>query len=401
MAGTLSKSISCTCYEVGHTWDKSCVNSTIELFYDCFKYSLKLYTPLYAASAVLSGKRLEYFKKKFIRDVLQSSLFLGSSGGFMIFCFCVCRKLFGCFNILSVGFLPGIISAYCAILIERKSRRGALAVYMLNQAMETCFNMLKSSGYARDLPFGEVFLFAGSLSITMYLFRSNNLPDGIIKDILQKVLSEKKLNKSVKNNDVTYIKTSCELAGKAFLAGYSLQASFNLLTTISRLYKHPSQLIKTLISKANFCSGAFLGSLVAIFKLTEKALSKFQSLSAPAKSAIAGAISGFAMLFQRSSYIAIYLTSKTMESLYMSGIKKGMFPYFKHFDSLLYALTTGLMFHAALIQPLYLRPTYFKFLIRLTNTKFAGVNRFKMDPFGLDSSKIDRMVAAGAFKFGI
>ena len=33
----------------------------------------------------------------------------------------------------SAGFLPGCLCSLTAISIERKSRRGALAVYMLNQ----------------------------------------------------------------------------------------------------------------------------------------------------------------------------------------------------------------------------------------------------------------------------
>ena len=36
-------------------------------------------------------------------------------------------------NIFTAGFLPGMCSALSAILMERKSRRGTLAVYMLNQ----------------------------------------------------------------------------------------------------------------------------------------------------------------------------------------------------------------------------------------------------------------------------
>lgn len=43
------------------------------------------------------------------------------------------RKLLGNFYFYSVGLMPGILSSLCAILIERKNRRGALAVYMFNQ----------------------------------------------------------------------------------------------------------------------------------------------------------------------------------------------------------------------------------------------------------------------------
>lgn len=121
-----------------------------------------------------------------------------------------------------------------------------------------------------------------------------------------------------------------------------------------------------------------------------------------------GAVAGCAMLFQRSSYISLYTLSKTLEVylfsikillkffdcyflkytnskkencsqtsspiwlsfvnyivksmnnfkiipifclflfqlFYMNGIQKRNFPYIKHFDTILYTICTGLMFHA-------------------------------------------------------
>jgi len=49
------------------------------------------------------------------------------------------------------------------------------------------------------------------------------------------------------------------------------------------------------------------------------------------------------------------------------------------------------MFHAALLQPLYLKPTYWQFLIKLTGEKFAHMNRKGLESFGFDSAKIDRL----------
>ena len=47
----------------------------------------------------------------------------------------------------SAGFLPGCLCSLTAISIERKSRRGALAVYMLNQVYMTSTKFLKTTNF--------------------------------------------------------------------------------------------------------------------------------------------------------------------------------------------------------------------------------------------------------------
>lgn len=42
------------------------------------------------------------------------------------------RKLIGSFSYLSTVFLPGFLASLTAILVEKKSRRGTLALYMTN-----------------------------------------------------------------------------------------------------------------------------------------------------------------------------------------------------------------------------------------------------------------------------
>jgi hypothetical protein len=42
------------------------------------------------------------------------------------------RKLFGQFGVLSSGFLPSFIANIIAILVERPTRRPALAIYVTN-----------------------------------------------------------------------------------------------------------------------------------------------------------------------------------------------------------------------------------------------------------------------------
>ena len=51
----------------------------------------------------------------------------------LIILYFIFRKILGGYYPLSAGFVPGALCSFCAILVERKSRRGALALYMLNQ----------------------------------------------------------------------------------------------------------------------------------------------------------------------------------------------------------------------------------------------------------------------------
>ena len=63
-------------------------------------------------------------------------------------------------------------------------------------------------------------------------------------------------------------------------------------------------------------------------------------------------------------------------------------PLLPWFDSILYALSTALVFHAAIVEPQAMRPAYYKFLVRLTGRHFAEVNRPLMECFGVHSAKL-------------
>eukprot|EP00795_Rhopilema_esculentum_P017148 gene17148-8683_t len=102
---------------------------------------------------------------------------------------------------------------------------------------------------------------------------------------------------------------------------------------------------------------------------------------------LAGGIAGLSMLFQRSSTLALYVLSKVGEVLYFRGAQKGYLPWFKNGDVFLYTVCTAVMFHAAVLEPHNLNPTYWRFLSNLTNKRFGEMNRKRLDPFGLESSR--------------
>lgn len=76
------------------------------------------------------------------------------------------------------------------------------------------------------------------------------------------------------------------------------------------------------------------------------------------------------------------------QSIYFKYAHDKKIPLIPCFDSILYALSTALVFHAAVIEPQAMRPAYYKFLERLTGGLFSDVNRPMMECFGVCSSKL-------------
>ena len=54
MPTILSKITDVQCDVVGHTWDRSCSRSSIDILVNCIKYALSVYTPLYTVKCFFS-----------------------------------------------------------------------------------------------------------------------------------------------------------------------------------------------------------------------------------------------------------------------------------------------------------------------------------------------------------
>lgn len=83
----------------------------------------------------------------------------------------------------------------------------------------------------------------------------------------------------------------------------------------------------------------------------------------------------------------MYLASKLVETMYFKGIEAGKVPYFPHADTIIYSISTAICFQAAVMEVQTLRPSYWKFLLRLTKGRFAVMNRKVLDVFGTGASK--------------
>ncbi|KAJ8410834.1 hypothetical protein AAFF_G00187910 [Aldrovandia affinis] len=93
------------------------------------------------------------------------------------------------------------------------------------------------------------------------------------------------------------------------------------------------------------------------------------------------------MMFYKSTTISMYLASKLVETMYFKGIEAGRFPYISQADTIIYAVSTAICFQAAVMEVQNLRPSYWKFLQRLTKGRFGVMNRKALDVFGTNASR--------------
>ncbi|XP_034614887.1 transmembrane protein 135 isoform X3 [Trachemys scripta elegans] len=174
---------------------------------------------------------------------------------------------------------------------------------------------------------------------------------------------------------------------RMFSVGYLIQCCLRIPSAFRHLFTKPSRLLSLFYNKENFQLGAFLGSFVSIYKGTSCFLRWVRNLDDELHALIAGSLAGVSMMFYKSTTISMYLASKLVETMYFKGIEAGKVPYFPHADSIIYAISTAICFQAAVMEVQTLRPSYWKFLLRLTKGRFAVMNRRVLDVFGTEASK--------------
>ncbi|XP_042313720.1 transmembrane protein 135 [Sceloporus undulatus] len=429
----LSKSIPHNCYEIGHTWHPHCGRAFLHITRGALGESLRIYGTLYLIAAILRKRKLDYYLHKLLPEILQSTSFLTANGSLYIAFFCILRKILGKFYFWTPGFGAALPASYVAILIERKSRRGLLTIYMANLATETLFRMGVSRGTITPLRHGEVLLFCITAALFMFFFRCKDGLKGFTfsalkfivgkeeipthsfapeaaflkrerkrkchEDIIQRMniiaVTKKFVDKVCKHGPrhrcCKHYEDNCIsycIKGfiRMFSVGYLIQCCLRIPSAFRHLFTKPSRLLSLFYNKENFQLGAFLGSFVSIYKGTSCFLRWVRNLDDELHALIAGSLAGMSMMFYKSTTISMYLASKLVEAMYFKGIEAGKVPYFPHADSIIYAVSTAICFQAAVMEVQNLRPSYWKFLLRLTRGRFAVMNRKVLDVFGTEAS---------------
>ncbi|XP_015432661.1 PREDICTED: transmembrane protein 135-like [Dufourea novaeangliae] len=445
MPSQLSKFfLDATCKEYAHPWTDSCINTTAGLGLHALQESLRIYSIVYLVTLLMRGKiPSKEDVRKTLSGILQSTAFLSWSAFSYSMFICFLRRILGRFNLLTVSFVPSFLSSLTAILIERPSRRTMLCLYVSNIATETLFRMGEVRGYYSSIPRGDTYIFALSMALLLYFFRSKAIKQDSMyrilriivgkyeekenstqsstlmcsadtsdvesckkqrsvtkrsdeKDIFQKSLAVyKRLIETLKNlgkhmscphphSCVHYTLTG---GVKLFSYGVSAQLALNLVLKMRKLLRTP-QLVKSVIfKKGNLNLAVFLGGFAGIYRLASCSLRRLFQKDSSYYAFPAGFIGGLAFMFYGSNTIALYFMWKALQLLWNDLVEKQIVPEVKWFVIVLYCFSTALLFHVAIVEPQNLRPSYWKFLCNISGERIAAMYRPPLDIFGLETSK--------------
>uniref|UniRef100_A0A672PHK2 Transmembrane protein 135 n=1 Tax=Sinocyclocheilus grahami TaxID=75366 RepID=A0A672PHK2_SINGR len=417
----LSKSLPHSCYEIGHTWSSSCTTSTLQVTAGALEVSFKIYAPLYLIAAILRRRKKDYYKKRLLPEILQSTSFLTANGGLYIAFFCILRKLLGRFYSWSAGFGAALPASYIAILIERKSRLTLtfphrfplVLLFCLTASLYMFFFRSVGQTVKGDYVSGCGRFIVGKEEIPTHSClaehaygqgseRDAQPPDerpehtpafrgscirAFTRKLLDSICKHGPRHRCCKHYQDNCISYCVKGFIRMFSVGYLIQCCLKVPSAFRQAFTKPSRLLWLLYNKENFQLGAFLGSFVSIYKGTSCLLRWMRNLDDELHALIAGFLAGTSMFFYKSTTISMYLFSKLVETLYFKGIEAGKFPYFSEADTVIYAISTAICFQAAVMEVQNLRPSYWKFLLRLTKGRFALMNRKVLDVFGTEASK--------------
>ncbi|XP_072178513.1 transmembrane protein 135-like [Diadema setosum] len=431
----------CTCYELGHCWSPTCLGATFSIARAATQYSLKLYAVFYLISHLYGLHQGRPFSitrvLAYLRDVIQSTSFLSVNVSLVIASFCFFRHLLGGFY-PGFGFIACFPACVIAILLERKGRRGMLALYTMNLAMEVVFNMLVQRGHVTPVRYGEVLLYAISSAVLFLMFRMGNclskdaqsalrllvggceLPASqqessqdreqpssqstssqeapnftqflpkqlqlLITNFIKRLQDRSKHSLCLHQFSCAYYST--EAFARRFFLGYTIQGFINVLKALPSLVRKPSTLIKALYHKDNFSLGLFLGFYSGLFRSLNCLLRWLRNKDNPLHGFLAGFVAGLSAIFYRSKTISLYVLSKVAENVFFKMQDLKYLPYIPHGDILLYAIGTSIVLQAAVFEPHNIRPAYWRFLLGLTGNKFALMNRKLLDIHGTQASKL-------------
>ncbi|CAG0916114.1 unnamed protein product [Notodromas monacha] len=417
-----------SCYDVGHTWSPHCTEASLKVGCAALIESLKIYGVVYFVSTLIQRKR---FNRDVLKGILQSSCFLSFNGyGFILF-FCISRWMFGGLTVWSSSYIPAFLASLTAIFIEQKNRRKMLSLYVANVASETLLLMARNRGW--PVPTTESllwpFLFSILVAASVHMEKRELLSKGIVSSFLRFVVGRKKITPSrVVDDDIRHGSDVSSLvsctnrrrqldaefrAGRPtvsskqsdsglqlmkycikgfaypFVVASGLSVVLRFLSKFRNILKSPVQSFKsTLTDPGIYKLGLFLGSFTGVFRVTISAF-RLAGIEWSHRETLAGFLAGLSMMFYRSTNLVIYLWLRVLEGFLKGGISAGIVPSVPGFTEALYAISTALLLGVSVIEPHNLKPSYWKFLNRLTWGFVGQMNRRLMDPLGYESSKMD------------
>lgn len=439
------------CYEVGHGWTPFCTGAACDVGMAAFRNAIPLYSSLYLFTQI--GLQRKFSPDAFMetaKSTLISASFLGFNFFSGIGVSCLLRNNSDRYYFRIQCLLPGFIASYLALLIERPSRRPALAFYLANMSSELLYKSMRGRGYVRDLPHGETFLFALGMACWLRFVRIHGFGHDPVSTAVKYLIGpyEAKSRARVKSaseqhsieagaadEDATSIALThkqtddkkrqqmsrlqeidkrlnelfsiivgchetCPHKGESCLhysltptftrfgIAYAARSCLNLVGRYRLLLKSPGQaLSESFLSKNSLNFGLFLGTFVGLSKATHCILRRTTNCQQVWHSAVAGGVSGLSMLFAPKSTLSTYVIWKCLEQYFFLGVKNGIIIQPDQAICLVYAISVNIMLITFALEPRYIRPSYMKFIDSISDHKLHQVNRMVLDVFGTGASE--------------
>lgn len=435
------QTIDTTCIEYVHPWNDSCIYASLSLLAPCIKESLRIYIAAYSLTLLLKGRiPSKTDLRNTILGILQSCVFLTSHGVGYSAVLCIIRRILGNFNFYTVSFIPSFLSSIISILIERPSRRALLSLYVTNVASETVFRMAVARNLIKPIRYGEVLIFALSVSNLLYFYKGYGLPKDPVYSLLRFLVGPCEEKDYVKQDEqpmfapsnqkedrksnfklyqllIDWYKTkmlklksltlhcSCPhyyscvhnaLNGgiEKFIKGYIVQLAIKIIINIKKIVNRPNLLIDIPLRIETFNLGICLGLFTTLYQGISCALRRFFERDSKLIALPAGFVAGLSFYFYRDNTIALYFMWKTFQICYNIAGDKGYVPELPWAPVFLHAFSTAILFHVAILEPSNLRTSYWNFLQAMSGGRIALMDRKCIDAFGLDTNKSLQKVLA-------
>ncbi|GMT07699.1 hypothetical protein PENTCL1PPCAC_29873 [Pristionchus entomophagus] len=410
------------CYETIHTWEPDCTKAWIVAVPEALRFSFKTYATFYIVTSLVGAKG--NIKKinwnKWTKDTLRSTVFLTCNLIFYLFFLCRIRHILGFHAVPTLGYTNGILASFVSILIEKKSRRPALALYLTNLASETLYRQLCNHGYLRTIPHGTFIPFSIGLAMFKYLSSKGGLGkslDGFLSSALQdkpdsgnthilRIGStvEKNLPASFKEM-IERLKKDCGKTAecdhehscvyngsKLFLHNASIGLAISSILSVVKNITKPGRIPTALLNKSNLSMPLFFGLLPTIYHASRCLLNRVPSStlrpSPRVRDIISAAAAGSSMIASPNISISMFVLWKSIEAFYTHLVETGRASWIKHADVILYAISCGYVLGCAAFEPHAIRKGYITFLEGLTGNKIKQFNRWHYDFYGAESSKL-------------
>ncbi|KAI9906903.1 hypothetical protein PsorP6_004160 [Peronosclerospora sorghi] len=176
------------------------------------------------------------------------------------------------------------------------------------------------------------------------------------------------------------LKAACVAAVRAFVLAYGAKA-FTAVLLASRKWSSLeygyADAARLLLREDTLRFGAFLGSLVGIFRVTELAIRAARGGQKDAVNlAIAGAVSGLAMLLDspsRRSTISLYIFVRMLDVVCRHMMSTGVFPTWRYSSETLFGISNAAIMYAFVVDPSLLPKGYYQWICRIGAVTHHGL----------------------------